>query len=79
VIPALQFIGASGAVTRSKFPVESGGRRILVDCGLYQGLRRYGCATGTGCRWMSVRSTGSVITHQRRHAGEAYPNRVAIA
>jgi metallo-beta-lactamase family protein len=38
VIPALQFLGASGTVTGSKFLVESGGRRILVDCGLYQGL-----------------------------------------
>jgi metallo-beta-lactamase family protein len=39
VIPALQFLGASGTVTGSKFLVESGGRRILVDCGLYQGLK----------------------------------------
>jgi Cft2 family RNA processing exonuclease len=38
VMPALQFLGASGTVTGSKFLMESGGRRILVDCGLSQGL-----------------------------------------
>jgi metallo-beta-lactamase family protein len=38
-MPALQFLGASGTVTGSKYLVEADGRRILVDCGLYQGLK----------------------------------------
>jgi metallo-beta-lactamase family protein len=29
----------STAVTGSKHLVEAGGRRLLVDCGLYQGLK----------------------------------------
>ena len=34
------FLGAVGTVTGSKFLVESGDTRILVDCGLYQGLKQ---------------------------------------
>jgi metallo-beta-lactamase family protein len=33
------FLGGAGTVTGSKTLVESGGHRILVDCGLFQGLR----------------------------------------
>ncbi|MBX9846585.1 MAG: MBL fold metallo-hydrolase [Xanthobacteraceae bacterium] len=35
----LTFLGGAGTVTGSKFLVEAGGRRILVDCGLFQGLK----------------------------------------
>ncbi len=35
----LSFWGGVGSVTGSKYLVESGGSRILVDCGLFQGLR----------------------------------------
>jgi metallo-beta-lactamase family protein len=44
VVPAqlpavLTFLGATGTVTGSRFLVEVGDARILVDCGLYQGVR----------------------------------------
>lgn len=35
----LTFLGATGTVTGSKYLVTSGTRRILVDCGLFQGLK----------------------------------------
>ncbi|MFL6253766.1 MAG: MBL fold metallo-hydrolase RNA specificity domain-containing protein [Pyrinomonadaceae bacterium] len=35
----LSFWGGVGTVTGSKYLVESGGARVLVDCGLFQGLR----------------------------------------
>ena len=35
----LEFLGAAGTVTGSKFLLEVAGRRTLVDCGLYQGLK----------------------------------------
>src|SRR4030081_1142574 len=36
---SLTFLGAAGTVTGSKHLLESDGRRILVDCGLFQGLK----------------------------------------
>lgn len=35
----LSFLGATGTVTGSKYLVEAGGQRVLVDCGLFQGLK----------------------------------------
>lgn len=36
----LRFLGATDTVTGSRFLVDSGGHRILVDCGLFQGFKR---------------------------------------
>jgi metallo-beta-lactamase family protein len=36
---AITFHGAAGTVTGSRHLVEWGGRRLLVDCGLFQGMR----------------------------------------
>ena len=36
----LEFLGGAGTVTGSKFLVTAGGTRVLVDCGLYQGLKQ---------------------------------------
>ena len=33
------FWGAAGTVTGSRFVVEAAGRRLLVDCGLFQGIK----------------------------------------
>ncbi|MDD2832889.1 MAG: MBL fold metallo-hydrolase [Methylotenera sp.] len=35
----LKFLGATGTVTGSKYLLKSGEKRILVDCGLFQGLK----------------------------------------
>lgn len=37
--PILRFLGAAGTVTGSRFLLETGDARVLVDCGLFQGLR----------------------------------------
>lgn len=36
----LQFIGATGTVTGSKYLLRDGYRQILVDCGLFQGFKQ---------------------------------------
>ena len=38
-MPSVTFLGAARTVTGSKFLVELGDRRLLVDCGLFQGLK----------------------------------------
>lgn len=35
----IQFLGAAGTVTGSKFLITAFGKKILVDCGLFQGLK----------------------------------------
>src|SRR3990172_1903948 len=37
----IEFLGGVGTVTGSKFLVEAGGARLLVDCGLFQGLKEF--------------------------------------
>ena len=37
--PVLRFLGATGTVTGSRFLIDTGTARVLVDCGLFQGLK----------------------------------------
>ncbi len=39
ISPVLRFLGGAGTVTGSKFLLEYGPHRVLVDAGLFQGLR----------------------------------------
>jgi len=39
VSPTLTFLGAAGTVTGSQHFLEDEGRRLLMDCGLFQGLK----------------------------------------
>jgi len=38
-MPSLSFLGAAGTVTGSKHLLDTGSHRVLVDCGLFQGLK----------------------------------------
>lgn len=37
--PRLRFLGATDTVTGSRYLIEAGGRRIAVDCGLFEGYK----------------------------------------
>ena len=35
----IHFLGAAGTVTGSKYLIDTGDRKIMIDCGLFQGLK----------------------------------------
>ncbi len=37
--PRLSFLGGAGTVTGSKYLLDTAGTRLLLDCGLFQGLK----------------------------------------
>ncbi len=37
----LTFLGATGTVSGSKYLLEHAGKKVLVDCGLFQGLKEH--------------------------------------
>ena len=65
--PVLSFLGAAGTVTGSRFLVEGGGCRFLVDAGLYQGL-----AELRRRNWDAVRPRSGLA---RRRRGDPRPPR----
>ena len=35
----IRFLGATGTVTGSRYVVQHDGTKLLIDCGLFQGLK----------------------------------------
>ena len=36
----LTFLGGVGTITGSKYPLQASNRRVLADCGLFQGFKQ---------------------------------------
>lgn len=59
----ITFLGAVGTVTGSKFLVEHGGARLLVDCGLFQGFKQLRLRNWARLPFEPARLDAVVLTH----------------
>ena len=59
----LTFWGAAGTVTGSMHLVESDGKRYLLDCGLYQGRRKYADAKNRNLPFDASSIDAVVLSH----------------
>jgi metallo-beta-lactamase family protein len=78
------FLGASGTVTGSQYLLESGGHRVLVDCGLFQGYKQLRLRNWARPPYEPRRIDALVLTHAHldhsgflpRLAGQGFRNPV---
>lgn len=59
----LQFLGAAGTVTGSKYMLTSGGSKILVDCGLFQGYKQLRLRNWAALPFNAADIDAVVLTH----------------
>jgi len=59
----LVFLGAARTVTGSKTLLEAHGQRLLVDCGLFQGLKELRLRNWTQPDWAPERIPNLLLTH----------------
>jgi metallo-beta-lactamase family protein len=62
-MPSLTFLGAAGTVTGSKHLLDFGDRRVLVDCGLFQGLKELRLRNWAPFPLDAARIDAVVLTH----------------
>ncbi len=61
--PALTFLGAAGTVTGSLHMLEVSGKRLLVDCGMYQGRRAEARERNENMPAVARQADALVLTH----------------
>lgn len=59
----LTFLGAAGTVTGSKYLLDTGAQRILVDCGLFQGYKQLRLRNWAGLPVEPAAIDAVVLTH----------------
>lgn len=59
----LSFLGGTGTVTGSKYLLEQGAHRLLVDCGLFQGLKQLRLRNWRALPLDAARIDAVVLTH----------------
>src|SRR6266705_6439223 len=62
-MPSLTFLGAAGTVTGSKHLLDLGDHRVLVDCGLFQGLKELRLRNWAALPIDASRIDAVVLTH----------------
>lgn len=72
----LRFLGATGEVTGSCFLIEVGGRRLLVDCGMYQGGRKSEARNAEPFPFAPAAIDALVLTHAHIDHGGRVPQLV---
>jgi len=60
---SLQFLGAAGGVTGSKYLFSYGGDQLLIDCGLFQGLKELRLRNWAAVPVDLTRLRGVILTH----------------
>src|ERR1043166_2468746 len=70
----LPFWGAAGTVPGSMHLVESGARRVLLDCGLYQGRRKDADAKNRNLPFPGASIAAAILSHAHiDHSGTPPP------
>jgi metallo-beta-lactamase family protein len=59
----IQFLGAANTVTGSKYYVTAGKDRILVDCGLFQGIKQLRLRNWAALPFDAASLSAVVLTH----------------
>src|SRR3954469_17147172 len=62
-MPTLTFLGAAGTVTGSKYLLDLGDHRVLIDCGLFQGLKELRLRNWAALPIDAARIDAVVLTH----------------
>src|SRR5690242_15351622 len=62
-MPKLSFLGAARTVTGSKYLLETNGRKILIDCGLFQGLKELRLRNWAALPFDPADLSAVVLTH----------------
>jgi metallo-beta-lactamase family protein len=62
-MPTLTFLGAAGTVTGSKHLLDLGDHRVLVDCGLFQGLKELRLRNWAALPIDAAKIDAVVLTH----------------
>jgi len=70
----LQFLGAARTTTGSLYLLEIGGRRILLECGLYQGKRAESIARNTGFPFDPASLHAVILSHAHIDHSGNLPN-----
>ncbi len=62
-MPSITFHGAAETVTGSKYLLESGGSSVLIDCGLFQGLKELRLRNWAPLPFQAASVDACVLTH----------------